>query len=401
MEGNVPEIRLKGFTRPWIQRTIGSVAGVSFGGGTPSTTNSDYWNGDIPWLQSSDITEHDIIGVNLRKHITIMGLNNSSAKLIPANSIAIVTRVGVGKLSVVPFDFTTSQDFLSLSDLDIDVWFGAYVMYTKLQKELHSVQGTSIKGITKEELLNKVICVPQDKEEQTIIGEFFRALDENITLHKCKLDGLKELKKGYLQQMFPQTGETVPRLRFEGFTDDWNEVKLGDISTVGMCRRIFKEETSSIGDVPFYKIGTFGAKPDAYISRTLFNKYKEKYPYPKTGDILISASGTIGRTVIYQGEEAYYQDSNIVWLNADETILSNIFLKQFYHIVKWSGLEGTTIKRLYNSNILETRITLPTVQEQTAIGNFFHNLDNQITAQSKKVEQLKELKAAYLQKMFV
>ena len=179
----VPRVRFEGFTEPWEQRTVNSVADTFSGGGTPSTTNSGYWNGDIPWLQSSDVTEHDVTGVNLRKHITNVGLCNSSAKLIPANSIAIVTRVGVGKLSVVPFDYSTSQDFLSFSDLDVDIWFGAYALYIKLQKELHSVQGTSIKGVTKEELLNKVICVPQNKTEQTIIGNFFRTLDELIKLH--------------------------------------------------------------------------------------------------------------------------------------------------------------------------------------------------------------------------
>ena len=125
----------------------------------------------------------------------------------------------------------------------------------------------------------------------------------------------------------------------------WEQRKLGDLGSVAMCRRIFKEQTSESGDVPFYKIGTFGAKADAFISRDLFEEYKLKYPYPNKGDILISASGSIGRTVEFTGENEYFQDSNIVWLNHDER-LSNSFLKSFYSVVKWNGIEGSTIKRV-------------------------------------------------------
>ncbi|QGX70383.1 hypothetical protein FGO88_01675 [Lactiplantibacillus plantarum] len=146
-----------------------------------------------------------------------------------------------------------------------------------------------------------------------------------------------------------------------------------------MNRRIFKEETSTEGDIPFYKIGTFGKNPDAFISQKRFIEYKSKYPYPKKGDILISASGSIGRTIEYQGENAYYQDSNIVWLNHDERLV-NSFLKQFYLIVRWSGLEGSTIKRLYNKNILKTNICVPLVDEQNKIGNFLSKLDSLIAA---------------------
>ena len=150
-----------------------------------------------------------------------------------------------------------------------------------------------------------------------------------------------------------------------------------------MCRRIFKEQTSETGDIPFYKIGTFGADPDAFISRELFEEYKSKYPYPQKGDILISASGSIGRAVEFAGNNEYFQDSNIVWLNHDER-LSNPFLKCFYSVVKWAGIEGSTIKRLYNDNILNTVICMPSVPEQKRIGLFFENLDNLITLHQRQ-----------------
>ncbi|WP_260343217.1 restriction endonuclease subunit S, partial [Leuconostoc suionicum] len=238
------------------------------------------------------------------------------------------------------------------------------------------------------------------QEEQQKIGSFFKQLDETIALHQRKLDLLKEQKKGFLQKMFPKNGAKIPELRFAGFDDDWEERKLGELGSVAMNKRIFKDQTSEIGDIPFFKIGTFGGEADAYISRKLYEEYKQKYPYPKVGDILISASGSIGRTVVYQGEEEYFQDSNIVWLNHDER-LNNRFLKQFYSIVTWQGLEGSTIKRLYNKNILETKISIPTPNEQEKIGLFFEKIDDTIDLHQRKLDLLKEQKKGFLQKMFV
>ena len=193
--------------------------------------------------------------------------------------------------------------------------------------------------------------------------------------------------------------KVVPNVRFKGFTDDWKQRKLGDVGSVSMCRRIFKEQTSESGDIPFYKIGTFGGEADAFISRELFEEYKAKYPYPKKGDILISASGSIGRTVEFTGENEYFQDSNIVWLNHDER-LDNSFLKCFYSVVKWAGIEGSTIKRLYNDNILNTTITLPSVAEQKKIGEYFSIIDHLITLSQRKIDKLKNLKKSMLEKMF-
>ncbi|HEM6285133.1 TPA: restriction endonuclease subunit S [Streptococcus suis] len=196
-----------------------------------------------------------------------------------------------------------------------------------------------------------------------------------------------------------KTNNNIPAYRFQGYTDAWELRKLGEVGTVAMCRRIFKEQTSEHGEIPFYKIGTFGGTPDAFIARELFEEFKDKYSYPNIGDILISASGSIGRTVEFLGEDEYFQDSNIVWLKHDGKI-NNIFLKQFYSIVKWSGIEGSTIKRLYNENILNTEISLPTLPEQEAIGTFFSTLDRHITLHQRKLDKLKEQKKTYLKLLF-
>lgn len=190
-----------------------------------------------------------------------------------------------------------------------------------------------------------------------------------------------------------------PKIRFKGFSGEWEETKFGNLCSVAMCKRIFKHQTSPQGDIPFYKIGTFGATPDAFISRALFEEYKKKYNYPQKGDILISAAGTIGRVVEYTGEECYYQDSNIVWLKHSDQ-LSNAFLKQLYPIINWSSLEGATIKRLYNGNILDTSFRLPLIAEQKLIATFFTTLDAHLSASTSRLASLKQMKAASLQAMF-
>ncbi|GAA7979739.1 hypothetical protein JP0547_05330 [Helicobacter pylori] len=140
-----------------------------------------------------------------------------------------------------------------------------------------------------------------------------------------------------------------------------------------------KHQTTRYGEIPFYKIGTFGNTADAFISKKLFLEYKTKYSFPKKGDILISASGTIGRAVIYDGKPAYFQDSNIVWIDNDETLVKNDFLFYAYSNVKWNT-EYTTILRLYNDNFRNTLIPLPPLNEQIAIANILSTLDRYLCA---------------------
>ena len=194
-----------------------------------------------------------------------------------------------------------------------------------------------------------------------------------------------------------------PKLRFKADDGsdfpDWDEMTLGDVGSVAMCKRVFKEQTCEVGDVPFFKIGTFGDAPDSYISQSLFDELKSKYAYPKVGTILLSASGTIGRQVEYKGEDAYYQDSNIVWLEHDDTVLDS-YLKQFYTVVKWQGLEGSTIKRLYNKTILDTPFYRPSLPEQRKIADFLSAVDAVIAAQQAEVDAWEQRKKGVMQKLF-
>ena len=145
------------------------------------------------------------------------------------------------------------------------------------------------------------------------------------------------------------------------------QIQLSDVGRVSMCKRIMKAETSSSGDVPFYKIGTFGKEADAFISREKFEEYRNAYSYPKKGDILISAAGTIGRAVVYNGEDAYYQDSNIVWIDNNESIVLNRYLFYCYQLQPWVVSTGGTIARLYNDNISKAKIIVPNIEHQKQI----------------------------------
>ena len=195
-----PEIRFPGFTDAWEQRKISELAEKTYGGGTPTTSNEAFWNGNIPWIQSSDIVDGKLMGVEPRKYITQTALNSSATQLVPKDSIAIITRVGVGKLAYMPFSYSTSQDFLSLSKLNTEPFFTVYACYKKLQSELNMVQGTSIKGITKDELLAKTISVPVYSEQKQI-GSFFTQLDPLITLHQRKHEKLIDTKRAFLEKL--------------------------------------------------------------------------------------------------------------------------------------------------------------------------------------------------------
>lgn len=196
-----PKIRFKGYQEDWEQRKLSELSEKTFGGGTPKTSNESFWKGNIPWIQSSDLIEGSLFDIEPRKYISQEAVDKSATKLVPENSVAIVTRVGVGKLAFMPFSYATSQDFLSLSVLKTEPQFTVYALYKKLQSELNAVQGTSIKGVTKNELLAKEIMIPC-YEEQEKIGSYLHSLDHLITLHQHKCEELQNIKKFMLKNMF-------------------------------------------------------------------------------------------------------------------------------------------------------------------------------------------------------
>ena len=395
-----PELRFDGFTDDWEERKLGTIYDFGKGKGLPldsfiySSNNPAIAYGHLYTKYSEVISE-------------VFWSSNDNGVLSKDNDLLFPGS------STVP-NGTAQANAITLNNVKLggDIIIGrpkegvgvlstfmSYQVNSQRQKLFPITVGTTITHMYGKDI-SKLNFFITDYSEQEKIASFFKQLDDTIALHQRKLDLLKEQKKGYLQKMFPKNGAKVPELRFAGFADDWEERKLGELGSVSMNKRIFKEQTSENGEVPFFKIGTFGSKPDAFISRELFEEYKSKYHYPEIGDVLISASGSIGRTVVYQGKDEYFQDSNIVWLKHDNR-LNNKFLQQFYSIVKWQGLEGSTIKRLYNKNILDTSIIIPRPEEQYKIGLFFEQFDDTIALHQRKLDLLKEQKKGFLQKMFV
>lgn len=181
--------------------------------------------------------------------------------------------------------------------------------------------------------------------------------------------------------------------------EKWKDKKLGDVGKVCMCKRIFANQTSNTGEVPFFKIGTFGKEADAYISKGLYEDYKQRFSYPQKGDVLISAAGTLGRTIVFEGKDAYFQDSNIVWLDTDKELLCNEYLYHYYKVIKWGASEGSTIARLYNGIICNTHIALPDVEEQKQIATVLSEIDELMSLTEKQIAKKKAIKQGAMQEL--
>ena len=236
-------------------------------------------------------------------------------------------------------------------------------------------------------------ALPEQKQIVAILDKAFAAIDTAKANAEQNLQNAKELFESYLQNVFENKG------------DDWEEKTIGDLGKPSMCKRILKEQTSSSGDIPFYKIGTFGKTPNAFISKELYEEYKTKYSHPNKGDILISASGTIGRRVVYDGEPAFFQDSNIVWIDNDEKQVLNEYLYCFYGFCDWQPSKGATISRLYNANLKRIKISFPkSLLEQKIVIQKIEVLSNETkkleTIYNQKIADLEEMKKSILQKAF-
>ena len=389
-KSDAPAIRFKGFSDAWEQRKLSELTSMHARIGWQNLRTSEFLDsGNYMLITGTDFND-GAINFSTCHYVERERYEQDRNIQIHNGSILITKDGTLGKVAYVQglsMPATLNAGVFNVQIKDANNVDEKYLFqYLKAPFLMDYVDkkatGGTIKHLNQSILVDFPVILPQ-RSEQTLIGAFFQQLDNLITLHQRKFEKLTNVKKSMLEKMFPQNGSSYPEIRFKGFTDPWEQRKLGEIGSVSMCRRIFKEQTSETGDIPFYKIGTFGAEPDAFISRELFEEYKSKYPYPKKGDILISASGSIGRTVEFAGNNEYFQDSNIVWLSHDER-LSNSFLKCFYSVVKWAGIEGSTIKRLYNDNILNTVICMPSVPEQEHIGLFFENLDNLITLHQRK-----------------
>ena len=398
-----PALRFKDFTDPWEQRKISELAEKTYGGGTPTTSNEAFWNGNIPWIQSSDIVDGKLMGVEPRKYITQTGLNSSATQLVPKDSIAIITRVGVGKLAYMPFSYSTSQDFLSLSKLNTEPFFTVYACYKKLQSELNTVQGTSIKGITKDELLAKTISVPVYSEQKQI-GSFFTQLDTLITLHQRKYEKLVNIKKSMLDKMFPQNGASVPEIRFKGFTDPWEQRKFSDITFPAgeKNRDNLPLESYSItnehGFIPQDEKFENGGTMREADKRMYYIVFPNSFAY-NPARINVGSIGyqNTGKDVIVSSLYEVFKTSDDV----DDRLLWHWFKSPDFQKLIFQLQEGGVRLYFYYDKLCMGTVSLPSLEEQRKIGQFFDSLDTLITLHQRKLEKLQNIKKSCLEKMFV
>ena len=375
----------------WERKKLGDVANSYINGGTPDTQNKNYWIGDIPWIQSSDLKNDDIWNVNINKYITNKAVNDSAAKLIPANSIAIVTRVGVGKLAYMSQEYSTSQDFLSLVDIKEDLIFIMYMLYFKISKVSSSLQGTSIKGITKKELLNLSISIVNNTAEQNRIGQVFKILDNSINLHERKYEELTLIKKALLQKLFPKKDGFKPEVRYKNFNDAWEQRKLGEVvERFDNLRIPVTSSKREKGITPYY--GANGIQD--YVQG-----------YTHDGEFVLVAEDGANDL---QNYPVHYVNGK-VWVNNHAHVLQgknkmvdNLFLVNAIKQIKIETyLVGGSRAKLNADVMMKLPIKVPTFNEQQRLGKYFARLDSLITLHQCKLEKLKQFKKFILQNMFI
>ncbi len=390
-EKKAPKLRFNGYTNDWERKKLGDVANSYINGGTPDTQNKNYWIGDIPWIQSSDLKNDDIWNVNINKYITNKAVNDSAAKLIPANSIAIVTRVGVGKLAYMSQEYSTSQDFLSLVDIKEDLIFIMYMLYFKISKVSSSLQGTSIKRITKKELLNLSISIVNNTAEQNRIGQVFKILDNSINLHERKYEELTLIKKALLQKLFPKKDGFKPEVRYKNFNDAWEQRKLGEVvERFDNLRIPVTSSKREKGITPYY--GANGIQD--YVQG-----------YTHDGEFVLVAEDGANDL---QNYPVHYVNGK-VWVNNHAHVLQgknkmvdNLFLVNAIKQIKIETyLVGGSRAKLNADVMMKLPIKVPTFNEQQRLGKYFARLDSLITLHQCKLEKLKQLKKFLLQNMFI
>lgn len=283
-----------------------------------------------------------------------------------ANTTFIIVAGAAGEIGFSDKAFWAADDCFTVVCPENVLNRYIYHLLLNNQNQLASkVRKASIPRLSRSAIENLVIPIPPLDVQREIVRilDNFTELTAELTVELTARQKQYAFYRNKLLTFGKTEGARIER------------IPLGDIGSICMCKRILKSQTNTVGGVPFYKIGTFGKKADAYISQETFDEYRAKYNFPKKGDVLISAAGTIGRTVVYNGEPAYFQDSNIVWIDNNESIVLNRYLRYCYELKPWKASEGGTIPRLYNDNIAKAVIAVPPIEEQKRIVSILDRFD--------------------------
>ncbi|MDM7511171.1 restriction endonuclease subunit S [Lactococcus lactis] len=406
----VPELRFKGFTDDWEERKLGELSNI-VGGGTPSTSNPEYWDGDIDWYAPAEIGEQSYVSKS-KKTITELGLKKSSARILPVGTVLFTSRAGIGNTAILAKEATTNQGFQSI--VPVQNKLDSYFIFSRTNelKRYGEVTGagSTFVEVSGKQMSKMSIMVPELSEQQKI-GSFFKQLDDTIALHQRKLNLLKEQKKGYLQKMFPKNGAKVPELRFAGFADDWEERKLGEIGSFknGMN---FGKDAMGHGS-PFVNLQNIFGKNivDDTTLELAESTEKQKVEYSLIkGDVLFIRSSVKPSGV----GEAALVDSNLPdttysgfiirfrpKIDIDNNFKRFVFGTKYVRNQIMARATSSANTNINQDSLSLIQVGLPNLKEQEKIGSFFKHLDDTIALHQRKLDLLKEQKKGFLQKMFV
>lgn len=324
-------------------------------------------------------------------------VSDKNSVSVSANEIIIICDGSNSGETFIGFDGILSSTMAKIGHgKEIDNRFLMHFLDSLFEKFNAAKTGAAIPHLDLMALRDEILPVPEVAEQHRIVSildEAFGSIATAKANAERNLQNSRDVFDSYLQQVFTEQGV------------EWVEKPLGEIGKVSMCKRILKEQTTSTGNIPFYKIGTFGKVADAYIPIELYNQYRDKYSFPNKGEVLISAAGTIGRRVVYDGEHAYFQDSNIVWIANDQEQVLNNYLYHFFGACKWNSTRGATINRLYNDNLRQTVIAFPkSLHEQHRIAVKLDVLSDETNRLAgiveKKLKALDILKQSLLHQAF-
>ena len=398
----VPAIRFAGFTDTWEQRKLVDIAEI-VGGGTPDTNNSNYWDGDIDWYAPAELGNNIYAESSTRK-ITQAGFDSCSTKMLPADkTILFTSRAGIGNTAILRHSACTNQGFQSLVIGDADVYF-VYSMSERIKKWAEEkASGSTFLEISGRQLETMPVNLPSLVEQQAI-GSFFSHLDDLITLHQRKYDKLVIFKKSMLEKMFPKDGESVPEIRFAGFTDPWEQRKFVDFV-----------EASGIRNKDNLQLESYSVSNDrGFVPQdeqfenggTMRDADKTAYWIVEPGSFAYNPArinvGSIGyqstrKNVIVSSLYEVFKtdhscDDRFLW----HWFKSSLFTKQIEMLQ-----EGGVRLYFFFDKLQKSEIWMPNVDEQRIIGQQFDQLDSLITLHQRKLELLRNIKKSLLDKMFV
>nr|WP_207390091.1 restriction endonuclease subunit S [Bifidobacterium longum] len=392
-QAKVPAIRFAGFTDPWEQRKLGELA-LTYSGGTPSAGNSAYYGGEIPFIRSAEI---DCDSTELS--LTVAGLNNSSAKLVDKGMVLYAMYGATsGEVAISKIKGAINQAILAMDASDMAA--NRFIAYW-LRRQKKSITETFLQGGqgNLSGAIIKELGIPQPSlDEQRQIGSFFSNLDDLITLHQRKYDKLVIFKKSMLEKMFPKDGESVPEIRFAGFTDPWEQRKLGEIVSIGAGA---PPSAFSAGNFLYVKVDDLNESSHFQFDSAQRVDANTAVKPIRKGSIIFAKRGAaiLGNKVRVLGKTAYIDtnmmaleprgvDADFLWLFINQTGLYRI-------------ADTSTIPQINNKHIEPYPVDIPNMAEQQAIGTFFSRLDDLITLHQRKLELLQNIKKSLLDKMFV